>query len=274
MNDQECVQFLQRALPRLRLRWSGFRRVRGQVRKRIERRMRELGIPDIGTYERRLASDPDEWSALDRACRITISRFYRDRAVGDHLRDVLLPRLAARARDRAEDELRCWSIGCGSGEEPYTISLIWHLEVSRLFPELELGVLGTDADPTVLDRAEEAVYSPSSLRDLPETIRRFAFDPTEEGFRLRAAYQQDVTFRRLDVRRDVGEGPFDLVLCRNLVLTYFDEPLQREVLSRVVGTMVSGGALIIGIHERLPRASVGLVPELPELGVYRVEEKP
>jgi chemotaxis protein methyltransferase CheR len=269
MKQDDCVPFLQRALPRLRMRWRGFRRVSRQVTKRVERRVRDLGLTSVSNYESYLESHPGEWEHLDALCRITISRFYRDRAVGDHLRDRLLPDLCDRVRKRDEDVVRCWSVGCGSGEEPYTISLIWHLEVSPRFPDLGVTILGTDADNALLDRAETAVYKRSSLKDLPYAIRRTGFDPHEDEFQLRAEYQQDVEFRQLDVRRDQPEGPFDLVLCRNLVFTYFDETLQRELLSRIADNVVIGGALVIGIHEQLPPGAGEFAPVDPELGVYR-----
>ena len=273
MNDDDCVKFLQRALPRLRMRWPGFRRVRGQVRKRIERRIYELELADLSEYETHLDSSPEEWEILDGLCRITISRFYRDQAVGDHIRDVLLPDLARRAQERGADALRCWSSGCGSGEEPYTLSLIWHLETSSRFPELQLTVVATDADAAMLDRAEAAVYRDSSLKDLPEMIRRAGFDPHNDAFQLRAEYQQDVEFRQLDLKKERLEGPFDLVLCRNLAFTYFDETLQRETLARITESMMDGGALVVGLHERLPANVSGIIPDRRELGVYRREEK-
>jgi chemotaxis protein methyltransferase CheR len=268
MNADDCVRFLQRTLPRLRMRWTGFRRVRGQVRKRIERRLQDLGLTDVLEYESYLSSHADEWNVLDGLCRITISRFYRDRVVGDQIRDVLLPRLCRRCRERGEKVLRCWSVGCGSGEEPYTLSLIWHLEVSRDFPELDVAIVATDADAAMLDRAETAVYRTSSLKDLPEEMRRVGFDPHGGELQLRAEFQNDVEFLKLDVRREQPQGPFDLVLCRNVVFTYFEEELQREVLAHVTDRLTAGGALIIGVHERLPAGSCGFAPTRPAPGVY------
>ena len=91
MTDRECVELLQWAAPRLRLRWDGFRRVRGQVCKRIGRRLHALGLPGVAAYRARLEADPAEWDVLDSLCRVTISRFYRDARVFDVLRDALLP---------------------------------------------------------------------------------------------------------------------------------------------------------------------------------------
>jgi len=78
MRDADCIAFLQWALPRLDLRWQGFRKVHGQVCKRLKRRMKALGLEDIAAYRARLKADPDEWAVLDGMCHITISRFFRD----------------------------------------------------------------------------------------------------------------------------------------------------------------------------------------------------
>ena len=87
MNDRECIGFLQWALPKMRMRWSGFRKVRGQVCKRVSRRMAVLALPDATAYRAYLEVTPDEWITLATLCRVTISRFYRDRGVFDHLRN-------------------------------------------------------------------------------------------------------------------------------------------------------------------------------------------
>ena len=101
MNDLDCVQFLQWALPKMRMRWPGFRKVRRQVCKRVDRRLRRLGLVGVAAYRAYLDDHPDEWSELDQLCRIPISRFYRDRGVFDLLRDDVLPSLAADTRARA-----------------------------------------------------------------------------------------------------------------------------------------------------------------------------
>ena len=86
MADAECVAFLQWALPRLDLRWQGFRKVHGQVCKRLKRRTKQLGLEGFDAYRERLAGDPDEWAVLDGMCHITVSRFYRDSRI--KIRDI------------------------------------------------------------------------------------------------------------------------------------------------------------------------------------------
>jgi chemotaxis protein methyltransferase CheR len=131
LTDRHCVEFLQWALPQLALRWPGFHKVRGQVRKRIVRRLHELELTHIAEHRRYLADHPAEWTVLDACLRISISRFYRDRDVFDHLCDSVLPDLARAAQQRRENRVIAWSAGGASGEEPYTVALIWSDHVQR-----------------------------------------------------------------------------------------------------------------------------------------------
>jgi chemotaxis protein methyltransferase CheR len=253
MKDAECVRFLQWALPRMRLRWRGFRKVRRQVAKRLGRRLEELGLHDLEAYRARLATDPQEWQALDRLCRVPISRFYRDRAVFDHLFREVLPALAARP-----GEVFCWSVGCASGEEPYTLAI-----AARLL-DLPLRILASDSDPRLLARAAAARYGPSSLKELPRAWREQAFTPEHE---LRPEFREAVRFRCEDIRDAMPDGPFHLVLCRNLAFMYFDDALQHSVLAGIAGRLGPGGVLVIGRHETLPGDA--LVPAPASLGLYR-----
>src|SRR5512147_1934119 len=167
MTDQDCVLFLKWSLPQLRMRWNGFRRVRGQVCKRIDRRLHELGLEDAAAYRSLLEGNGDEWDVLDSLCRVTISRFYRDREVFQLLEQEVLVRLCEAAMAQGNTELRCWSIGCASGEEPYTLAILWDLVTGRLFPSMRISILATDVDLTMIERAKEGCYAQGSLRNLP-----------------------------------------------------------------------------------------------------------
>lgn len=267
MRDQECVALLRWALPRLGLRSSGFRRVRGQVCKRIGRRIGELGLADAGAYRWYLEDAPAEWRRLDALCRITVSRFYRDRATFDHLGAAVLPALAAAALARRDPTLCCWSAGCASGEEPYSLTLLWAFRISPTCPKLSLEVVATDADPHLLERAARACYPPGALRELPPEWRERAFGHDDGNCCLRPSFRGRIRFLCQDIRRVQPKGPFDLVLCRNLAFTYFDERLQRRTLMDIMARMRPGAALLIGKGERLP-ATGALDPSPGGFGVY------
>ena len=253
MTDAECVAFLQWALPRLRLRWPGFRKVRRQVRKRLSRRMRALGLASVAAYRERLEADPAEWQVLDGLCRIPISRFYRDRAVFDALARQVLPELARRAAADGRP-VRCWSAGCASGEEAYSLKILWDLDVRQAEQASGLEVTGTDAGDDLLARARRGCYEPGSLKDAPAHWLAQAFEAEDGLHCVRARHRDGLRFIRQDIRRQAAEGPFDLVLCRNLAFTYFEPELQADVLARIAAALAAGGYLVIGSHERLPDA--------------------
>jgi chemotaxis protein methyltransferase CheR len=268
MTRAESVSFLEWALPRLRRRSRGYENVRGQVEKRIKRRIVSLGLSGFSEYRARLEEDPDEWSVLDGLCGVTISRFYRDRRVWDTLREEAIPTLVVDVIAAGERRLRAWSVGCASGEEPYTLSILWTLALAERYPELSLDVVATDVDEDVLERARVAVYESGSLRELPQRSLEDAFDPHEGAYRLREPFRTPVEFRKADLRGALPDGPFHLLLCRNVVFTYFDEELQRETLVRLLTRLVPGGAFVVAPHEKLPPGAP-LEPWFPELGIYR-----
>ena len=250
--DASCVEFLQWALPRLGLRWAGFRKVRRQVCRRLRRRVGALNLPSLDAYRAYLEAHPQEWAVLETLTPITISRFYRDRAVFAQLGRAVLPALAAAALAAERDRLVAWSAGCASGEEAYTLALMWNAEIAARFAPLRLEVLATDVDPAILRRACEATYQPSSLRELPAPWRERGFLCSGGRYALRPEHRRLVTVRRHDLRARAPAGPFDLVLCRNAAFTYFAPERQRAVLRELTGALRTGGALVIGAHEQLP----------------------
>lgn len=267
MADTDCVDFLRWALPQLRLRWPGFRKVRRQVCRRLRLRLQALDLVTLEQYRSYLVHTPPEWPVLDSLCRITISRFYRDREVFDRLCGPVLRALAENVRRRGDLALSAWSAGCGCGEEPYTLVIGARLWQPPSLSDLKLQVLATDSDTALLQRAQRACYSRSSLQELPSPWIAEALDVVNDHYRLRRAYRESVQFRTQDIRTTWPDRQFDLILCRNLAFTYFVEALQRDVLAALVQRLRTGGALVIGKHESLPQGSI-LSDWYPKLGIF------
>ena len=254
MADDDAIAFLQQVLPRLGLRWKGFRRVQRQVRKRVARRFQALGLEGFGPYLRWLEAHPEEWAVLDALCRVTISRFFRDRAVFEQLRERELPRLREAAGARGEP-LRCWSAGCASGEEPYSLALLLRLGLGMR--EGDFAIVASDADQALLARARRARYGHGSLREVPQEWKERAFEEPSSGdeWRLRASFAAGIEWRCEDLRRSMPEGPFEVILCRNVAFTYLELPVQRTVLQRLGARLQPEGVLVLGAHESLPEGS-------------------
>jgi chemotaxis protein methyltransferase CheR len=261
MNEADCIQFLQWALPQLHLRWQGFRKVHRRVCRRVRRRLVELQLATFNDYRTFLGHHPSEWSVLDSLCWISISRFYRDRVLFQRLEADILPHLAEQAIATGRSHLTCWSLGSASGEEPYTLAIIWNLGVApRLMTAMTLDILATDIDAQAIERAGRACYEASSTKDLPVSWLEQAFVSTESGHCLKPEHRSRVTFQEQDVRQTMPDGPFDLILCRYVVFTYFDGELQQALLTRMMERLQPEGALVIGTTDAIPTGQPQLEP--------------
>lgn len=218
--------------------------------------MNVLGLENYEEYQLWLKSNPSEWELLDTMCRITISTFYRDWAVFNYLKDNLLPHLARLAISEKRP-LRSWSAGCASGEEPYTLSLIWHLVLKNKYPTVDFQIIATDVDEHLLNRARTGCYQSGTLKGLPETWLDSAFDTNEDLYCIQEGFKENIEWYQQDIRKSLPEGKFDLLLCRNLVATYFDPELQLITFERMKSVLKPNGFLILGCHEKLPEGLDG-----------------
>lgn len=227
---------------------------------RLGRRLRELGISSFGAYYRRVRRDADERAEmLDRICT-NETRFFREPAQFEFLASRAFPAWEAEARDgRRRRRLRAWSAGCSTGEEPYSLAMcaLTHL------PGWSLDVLATDLSRRVLARAREALWPIERAEQIPaHHRRRFMLRGvrSREGWmkagpELRAA----VRFARLNLHGEAppGHEPFDLILCRN-VLIYFHPTTRARALRSLLERLAPGGYLLLG-HSESPGELWGLV---------------
>ena len=246
-------------------RWEGFRKPRGQVIGRIRDRIQELGLSGgYSEYKAYLEEHPEEWSALDRLCDVTISKFFRNRKMWEYLKEHTLPDLTDKP-DNGGRPVAAWSIGCCNGEEAYSLAMIGE----RLTEESgetgsgranRIGTLATDRNSHVLERARAGRYPAGALKELTEKeILRF-FHPVNDGdesesaedYRIDDRLKRPVRFERRDIRESMPEETFDLILCRNLVFTYFAEDEQHRFLHRLKSRLRDGGYLVAGANEQLP----------------------
>jgi chemotaxis protein methyltransferase CheR len=264
VNDTDCTAFLQWALPQLGLRWPGFRKVRRQVCKRVKQRMRDLGLQDFAAYRARLEGDPSEWQVLDECSHITISRFFRNKGIFDVVRRQVLPAIAARAEAEGRG-VQIWSAGCASGEEPYTLKVLWDIEVASKYPSVSLSIIASDIDKTMIARAHRGCFGRTSLYELPEPLIDQAFAQEGGQYCIKPRYRAGIEFVEQDLRAEMPTTEFDLILCRYVAVTYFVESLQAKVLASMVKRLRPDGYLVIGSHEKLPRD----LPELVALATAR-----
>jgi chemotaxis protein methyltransferase CheR len=206
--------------------------------------------------------------ALERCCTIPISRFFRDRRVFESIIRDVFPALAQTAVVRGEPTLHCWSIGCASGEEPYTLAIIWRLGLMERFP-CRLRIVATDVEDELLVRAGRGCFPLSSVKEVPAAWLAEAFTRSNGLYCVREEFRRLVVFLCQDLRTTAPEGPFHLILCRNLAFTYFEDHLQRDVLRTIRAHLAPDGVLVIGATESLPESIGGFLPWPGAQGIYR-----
>jgi len=259
-------EFLKETAPLFGLHWRPFQR-RG-VKRKIEKRIVEVGFPNFDEYLLKVRKDPEEQSYLSKVLTVTISRFFRDKEVFDTLEHSIIPTIINNKKEN--DKFKIWSIGCASGEEPYSFLLLWKEKFEKVYPQIHLSILATDINEKLLERAKEGKYKKSSLKEIPEEVLRRFFKIGNGFYIPDQSLREGVEFRRHDI---IHEEPFlgmDIVFCRNLAFIYFSKESQMSVLKKIVGSLNEEGYLIIGKDESPPLTYPTLfVPIFPTEKIYQ-----
>jgi chemotaxis protein methyltransferase CheR len=193
------------------------------------------------------------WQELIQAITVGETYFFRDQGQFDALRMSILPRLIADRQKTGYRQLRIWSAGCASGEEPYSLAMLLH----ELIPNIEtwnITILGTDINFAFLERARSGLYRASSFRgETPDYIQQRWFRATPDGYQLDRTIRDMVGFLPLNLAStDPSSENFtlnmDLIVCRNVTI-YFDQTTVRQIVSRLYRALNEGGSLIVGHSE-------------------------
>ena len=220
------------------------------IRRRIAVRMRACGVHTYDDYRRLLSHSPAEIEQLRDALTINVTRFYRNAETWNLLAREVLPTLL----DRRRGEIRAWSAGCSSGEEPYTLAALAAACLDRTGRGEELSrvvIDATDIDRVSLDRARAACYRSEGLTEMPDDLARAYFEPAGHERRVIDRVRRRVQVRALDLSREAPlRTDYDLILCRNVVI-YFDRATQERLFEAFTDALAPGGYLVLGKVETL-----------------------
>lgn len=216
------------------------------LRRRLAVRMRAKGVHTYAEYAALLSRSPEEYDHLVTTLAINVTKFFRNPETYAVLREKVVAPLWARGTP-----VRVWSAGCASGEEPYGLSILFHEAAGQGFPvRNRVRIDATDLDPGALDDLRRASYGPQAVEDLPQDLLARYFTPGPP-FRLDPRIAACVRSIRHDLTREPAPAPpYDLVVCRNVVI-YFDRPMQERLFSAFADALVPGGFLLLGKVETL-----------------------
>jgi chemotaxis protein methyltransferase CheR len=224
------------------------------VKARLGKRLRNLGMKTFDDYFQRVHEDASgvELTFMLDALATNVTSFFREPQHFDYVRTAVVQRAAA--SKGSPKRLRVWSAGCSSGEEPYSIA-ISILEALYNLQGWDVGILATDLSGKALEYARRGVYPAERLDSMPKGLTAKYFTSEGRGekkeFRVTQAVRSLVTFAKLNL---VGhwpvKGPFDAILCRN-VMIYFNKETQTRLINRFAGLLAVEGVLCIGHSESL-----------------------
>jgi chemotaxis methyl-accepting protein methylase len=254
MDDQQFRQLLNQ----FRLSWDGYRKVRRGVKKRIGRHMQEMGCRTVQEYIFALDQDKNDRQHYERLMTVSISRFFRDRALWQTIENQIFPTIIKENRKG----VKVWSAGCACGEEVYTLKILWDALGRRFQCLPELEIWATDMNPVYLNRARGGIYPSSSLKEIPERFRALYFKPglEEQTYAVAEHLKKGIKWREHNLLLDPPVTNFQVVFLRNSLLTYYADELKAPAFQKALDSLTQGGFLIIGSHEKIPSRVRGLLP--------------
>ena len=238
----------------------------GTLGRRIERRMAMAGIEDSKRYIELLTKEPAELQSLTNDLLINVTRFFRDAKAFDLLAKKIVPELMH--AQPAGRPIQIWVAGCSTGEEAYSIAMLFLDEIEAARRNIKLQIFATEVDEDALAFAREGLYPASIVADVPpERLTRY-FTKEGEGYRVSRELRSAVVFSVHDLVADAPFSRLDLVSCRNLLI-YLRPEVQQKVLSLFRFALRDGGVLFLGLSESVRGAADQFEPIFEKQRIYR-----
>jgi two-component system CheB/CheR fusion protein len=234
--------------------FTGYKRA--SLARRLRRRMDSVGVDTHEDYLDFLQVHPDEFTHLFNTVLINVTSFFRDPDAWTYLREHVVPMLAQR---RDGQDIRVWSAGCASGQEPYSLAMVLaeHLGVEAFRERVK--IYATDVDEEALTSARAATYDERDLEAVPPDLREEFFEAAGAKFVFAKALRRSVIFGRNDLVQDAPISHVDIVACRN-TLMYFNAQTQAQILNRMHFALRPEGVLFLGKAEMLLTHSAQFKP--------------
>ena len=219
------------------------------LERRVERRMSLGGEHSLEVYVSRLQNDPDELDALYRDMLVDVTQFFRDKEAFEFLGKEVIPEIVE--KKEAGSNLRVWSAACASGEEAYSLAMLFQNEIERQQKDVELKMFATDAHKDSVMRAGAGIYKAKSFVNVPPGLRDKYFTREPDGrYKVRKRLRQKIIFAPHDLLSDGSFSNLDFVSCRN-ILIYLRPEAQLSALTQFTNGLSQSGILFLGSSEHL-----------------------
>ena len=217
--------------------------------RRLAKRMSEVRIPNIQDYKNHLIAHEQEILILDREFLINVTKFFRDQEAFEALRTQAIPSIIEKRKP--EEALKVWSVACSSGEEAYSIAILFleHLEKENI-KNANLKVFATDIDTDALETASRGVYGEQIIKDIPPQYLQKYFVREGNTYRVTTELRRHVVFANHDILKDPPFSHLNLIICRNMFI-YINVTLQQKILKKFHFALNTDSFLMMGPSENI-----------------------
>ncbi len=222
------------------------------VQRRVLARMQKLGLNNVNEYLDYLKKYPQEFEGLIKSLCVPVTSFFRDAQTFKAIEQkVIDPIIQNHRKSRAL--IKVWSAGTSSGEEAYSLAILFLEKAPEIILSQKLQIWATDLDQKAIAIAQIGEYSQDKVKNLNPHLLKKYFDRTQIGWKVKPFLKQLVRFEQKDILKSEAldwEG-LDLILCRNLLI-YFDEKEQKKIVEKFIYALRKEGFLVLGRVEFLP----------------------
>jgi len=220
------------------------------VRRRLQSRLRVLGIENLDQYNSILNRKPEEYLKLLDALAINVTEFFRDPSLWELLSQKIIPELCRTRAHLPAKVLRFLSAGSASGEEAYSIAIVLSETLGDQLPNYSITIRAIDIDQDCILKIREGVFAADRLKNVPPNILAKYFTREGNMYRVNPAIKKMVRAARADLITENLPKYFDVIFCRN-VLIYFSKESHSNLFTRLHAALTTGGFLILGRTETL-----------------------
>jgi len=218
------------------------------VARRIEQRIGINQLHTLREYLNLLEESVKEVQTLGRELLINVTRFFRDKEAFKFVEERVASRIVQKAMDG--QEIRVWVAGCSTGEEPYSLAIVFDEAIRKSEKDLRLKLFATDVDSDAIAEASAGQYSIDIINDVsPERIQRY-FLPIHDGYEVRPDLRQTVVFAHHNMISDPPFSNIDFISCRN-TLIYFQHAAQKKVISSFHFSLKPDASVFFGSSESI-----------------------
>ncbi|HGE69743.1 TPA: PAS domain-containing protein [Candidatus Poribacteria bacterium] len=230
------------------------------LQNKISKRMSALNIPDLLEYAQYIQSNPNEYKSLYNTIIGGESVFFRDPEAWNFIKDSVLPNILQTAEDNIERSIRIWSIGCSSGEEPYSLAITLAEILKDNLSKYKIKIYATDIDEPSLTVARNGTYILDQLSEVPDNIKENYFIRHGDFYTISPEIRRLIIFSKHNLISDPPITNIDLLLCRN-VLIYIDPMLKPKIIQKLRYALNDKGYLWLGKgEEHIDSSLYGLKP--------------